>query len=42
MARTITAETAINNTALFNDVISHAQMLFRRGWMKLDEITTDG
>ena len=34
MARTITAETAINNTALFNDVISHAQMLFRRGWMK--------
>ena len=28
--------------ALFNNVITHAQRLFRRGWMKLDQIATDG
>ena len=42
MATTLVAENAINNTDLFNNVISHAQLLFRRGWMKLDEIATDG
>ena len=42
MATTPTAENAINDTALFNNVLSHAQRLFRRGWMKLGEIATDG
>ena len=42
MANTPIAENAIHNTALLRNVIDHAQMLFRRSWMKLDEIETDG
>ena len=42
MATTAIAENAINNMALFTNVISHAQLLYRRGWMKLGEIETDG
>ena len=42
MATSTIAENAIYNTALFNNVITHAQRLFRRGWMKLDKIATDG
>lgn len=42
MANTAIAENAIHNTALFRNVIDHAQMLFRRSWMKLDEIETGG
>lgn len=42
MATSTIAENAIYNTALFNNVTTHAQRLFRRGWMKLDQIATDG
>ena len=42
MTTSAIAENAMNNTALFNDVIAHAQLLFRRGWMKLDQIDADG
>ena len=42
MAMTSIAEKAINDPNLLNSVITHAQMLFHRGWMKLGEIGTDG
>ena len=42
MATTTFANRAINDMALFKNVIDHAQMLYRRSWMKLDEIKTEG
>ena len=36
------AEQAISNAGLLNNVIEHAKLFFRRGWMKLDEAVTDG
>ena len=42
MTPTDIADRAIDDTDLFNNVISHAQRLFRRGWMKLGEINTEG
>ena len=42
MSATDIAGRAIDDADLFNNVIAHAQRLFRRGWMKLDEINTEG
>ena len=42
MSTSAIADRAINDTDLFNNVIWHAQKLFRRGWMKLGEINTGG
>ena len=41
ISTTSIGEQAIKNLELLNSVITHAQMFFRRGWMKLDEILTD-